>query len=318
MIVPRFVSYHFSNTTSEKQSRKAIQKGNPLDQSTAWYLNEFNRRFYETRAQAFSATRNNSWRGWERALDAAGLLGCQDEQGGTKVCRTAIGEMPSSDQLGCSEEMGLGGLDARGFSVLDVACGNLRFEAWMQELLPTIDLRFVAVDSCLGLLPEEFADNIRFEERDIISALLVDGTTPLLPDEKAFDLVVSFGFMHHVPGAEARVALLNELLAATRPGGHVIVSFWRFADDEGLASRAEKSTRAALSDGEMSTLKLDDGDYLLGFGGDSTSLRYCHSFTDRDIDVVLSSVEMPFDLVARFRADGRTNVLNEYVVLMRR
>lgn len=289
-----------------------------MNQSTAWYLNELNKRFYETRAQAFSATRNNSWRGWERALDAAGLLGCQDEQGGTKAGRMAIGEMSSSDELGCSEEMGPGGLDAQGFSVLDVACGNLRFEAWMQEMLPTSDLRFVAVDSCLGLLPEEFADNIRFEERDIVSALLVDGAASVIPDEKAFDLVVSFGFMHHVPGVEARVALLNELLAATRPGGHVIVSFWRFADDEGLVSRAKESTRAAFSDGEMSTLELDDGDYLLGFGGDSTSLRYCHSFTDRDIDAVLSSVEIPFDLVARFCADGRTNVLNEYVVLMRR
>lgn len=188
----------------------------------------------------------------------------------------------------------------------------------MGEMFPASDLRFVAVDACRGLLPEEFADNICFVERDIISALLVDGEACGISDEKAFDLVVSFGFMHHVPGVEARVALLDGLLAATRPGGHVIVSFWLFADDEGLASRAEKSTEDALSEGRLSALELDDGDYLLGFGDDSTSLRYCHSFTDRDIDAVLSSVGVSFDLVARFRADGRTNALNEYVVLMRR
>lgn len=252
-----------------------------MREDAARTLNEINKRFYESQAGAFSATRNNSWRGWRQALDAADLPGCAEH-----------------------------------LDVLDVACGNLRFEAWASDAYPEIDLRFTAVDICPALLPDALPGNVRFVERDVIASLLDSDKLETFGDAR-YDVAVSFGFMHHIPGLAARTALLDGLVAAVRPGGHVVASFWRFADDEGLRARAETSTADALSRGCVGSVELDEGDYLLGFGEESADVRYCHSFSDVDIAAVLDGLTVPCALLARFRADGRTNALNEYVVLRR-
>ena len=268
-----------------------------MDECSARALNELNKRFYERQAGAFSATRNNSWRGWQLALEAAGVA-----SGGAAGSRDGASEGPSDRRL----------------DVLDVACGNLRFEAWAREAVAGCELRFTALDACRGLLPESLPDNVRFEERDVVGLLLDGGALRIVPEGACFDLAVSFGFMHHIPGCAARAAFLDVLLGATRPGGHVVVSFWRFSDDAGLRERAEASTAGALAGGGIGPVALDEGDYLLGFGEESTDLRYCHSFSDEDVDAILDAVETPCELVSRFRADGRTNALNEYLVLRRR
>ena len=61
--------------------------------------------------------------------------------------------------------------------------------------------------------------------------------------------------------------------------------------------------------------QFNEGDYLLGWRNTPGAYRYCHSFSDEEIDSLVASVADKAQCVARFRADGRTGNLNEYLVL---
>lgn len=61
--------------------------------------------------------------------------------------------------------------------------------------------------------------------------------------------------------------------------------------------------------------QFNEGDYLLGWRNTPGAYRYCHSFSDEETDSLVASVADKAKCVARFRADGRTGNLNEYLVL---
>jgi SAM-dependent methyltransferase len=206
--------------------------------------------------------------------------------------------------------------DKQPFEVLDVACGNLRFEQFLEEALPKLPLRFHAVDNCPGLQDLGIASPLRFTECDLVETLL----TGQLPFERgAYGLVACFGFFHHVPTQALRSKLLNTLLAAARPNGLVAVSLWGFLDDQGLAGRAAATTeraRTELEDGEALVASLEPGDCFLGWQ-DSSALRYCHSFSSDEVDELVAELPPNVKLLARYRADGRTRQMNTYLVLER-
>ena len=96
------------------------------------------------------------------------------------------------------------------------------------------------------------------------------------------------------------------------------ISFWRFMDDEGMAAKAHKTHEEALaycSQELNSAQQFNEGDYLLGWRNTPGAYRYCHSFSDEEIDFLAASVADRAECSARFRADGRTGSLNEYLVL---
>jgi len=71
--------------------------------------------------------------------------------------------------------------------------------------------------------------------------------------------------------------------------------------------------------------ELDEGDYILGWKDIPGAYRYCHSFSDTEIDQLITSTTRGApgasrptsepQLIARFTADGRTNNLNTYLIL---
>lgn len=269
-----------------------------MDKAMANRLIALNREFYRDQASSFSATRTSPWRGWERCLDAS-----------------------------------RGGLLPKGASlkVADVGCGNLRFEEFLSTALPEVALRAVALDSCAELVPAEcqgspvvrkaaFAGRsmnlgIFFRECDVIGLLSAGRESEVFPeDEKPFDLAVAFGFLHHVPLASWRRALIRSMASAVRPGGYAWVSFWRFADDPSMKTRAEAAHARGLERLGIEGPALDEGDYLLGWRNEQAAFRYCHSFTTAEVDDLVASLADAADAVSRFRADGRTGDLNEYVV----
>lgn len=237
---------------------------------TADRLNKLNQEFYEAHQGSFSASRRNSWPGWERVLD--------------HVC---LPENPG---------------------VLDVACGNMRFEAFLEDQLAGSSMGYRGVDSCVGLASG------RARALDIVESLIADTLVERLGPER-FDFVVSFGFMHHVPGDALRLRLIRSLVEMTSPGGFVAISFWRFMDDAGLADKALRTTARGCDELD---LRLDAGDYLVGWNGCEGAYRYCHSFDDDEIDVLVAAVAEKAAVVDRFLADGRTGALNSYIVLQRR
>lgn len=131
----------------------------------------------------------------------------------------------------------------------------------------------------------------------------------------ACNLSVAFGFMHHVPTRALREQVLSALVDCTCSGGYVAVSFWRFMDDAGLAKKACAVKEQALREVGLRSEDLDEGDYLLGWKNLPGTYRYCHSFSDGEIDGLARVLSPRAQKIACFPADGRTNALNSYLVM---
>ena len=252
-------------------------------------LLQINKCFYNQHAEHFSHTRASAWKGWTRCVKYV-------------ECMTH-----SVDEC----------------YVLDVACGNLRFESFLQESLPKVRFSYTALDNCLALARDYMHEqasvaNISFVCSDVIAALqagekLLDGVPQNV--ECMYDVAVSFGFMHHIPTMQLRMRLLDELIASVRSGGYVMVSFWEFMNHPGMAQKAHETHTQALCDMPIDADDLEDNDYFIGWNNQSGAYRYCHSFTSEEIDRIVRSFENCACVIDRFFADGRTDDLNEYVVL---
>ena len=92
-----------------------------MDNKTARQLVALNNRFYAEHAASFSATRGAPWAGWQRVVQLF-------------------------------EEHLLAHPQGRSASVADLACGNLRFEAYCEQQLERLDPTYHAVDACPDLL----------------------------------------------------------------------------------------------------------------------------------------------------------------------
>ena len=200
-------------------------------------------------------------------------------------------------------------------SVLDVACGNLRFADYLRKRYPTCDFAYHAVDNCAPLVGD--ASAVAFHEVDIGGSLIADSFEDDLAVSPC-DLVVCFGYLHHVPGKELRACLLRALVQKVRPGGCLVVSFWQFLNSPELAEKARVSHARgleALASSGLDSALLEEGDYLLGWQDAQDAFRYCHSFTPEEICTLVQDAGLGDQVVDRFEADGRTGNLNGYLVL---
>ena len=250
-----------------------------MEKQTIKILNRLNADFYRMNSESFDRSRQKPWPGWERVIN--------------HTARTATDGT---------------------LHVLDVASGNMRFEKHLADCLDGIALHAVCIDSC-----DELATSVPgcdYLHRDVVRDLLntesIDKAWGSL-----YDLVVSFGFLHHIPGTGLRARLLEELVRAARPQGVIAVSLWRFASDDAMREKAERSTAEALDRLHLHG-ELENGDYLLGWNDTSGSYRYCHSFDEQDAEHLISHVASCAELADRFKADGRTGALNEYLVFRKR
>lgn len=242
--------------------------------------------FYRANAESFSQTRQSPWQGWVRLLEVM-------------------------DARAAEREL---------LRVLDVACGNLRFERYLADALPGRVLSGYAVDNCDPLVEagerneSDALSRMSFQNLDAIERLSAGCLREALeaPDASC-DLAASFGFMHHVPLERWRAELLRTLIAKVCPGGFVAVSFWRFLNSDKLAGKAQETTIRARA--ELGIPELPPNDYLLGWQDTQGLYRYCHHFDEPEIERLLAAVADSAELVSRFEADGKTGNLNEYVVL---
>ncbi len=265
-----------------------------MNATTAQLLCELNSEFYQNNAATFATSRQSYWPGWQRCLD-----------------------IMAAD---CSAHFD-------SFTVCDLACGNLRFEAFLYEALPQTIIDCYAVDNCPQLstgtnsafTPSKLPNfKLSFQELDIIG-LLVDGQdVDAHLQAPPCACCVSFGFMHHIPGASRREAFLQSLVQQTRPGGYTVVSLWQFLNDIGLKAKAEVTREQALLEPRLAALdqsQLEPGDYFIGWNKAPGQYRYCHNFSDTDIDRLTASIAKKATVAARFQSDGRGGNLNTYLLL---
>lgn len=228
--------------------------------------------FYERNAPSFSETRARAWPGWERVREAIDLPERAD--------------------------------------VLDIGCGNLRFERFVQQTHP--QARFTCADNCAALAAGAQAPDITFVQADLIAALADDALMPAIGDS-GFDLCAAFGFMHHIPLRAWRQRLLSDMVALARPGGFIAVALWQFLNSPRLAEKARIATETGCA---RHGIAFDDPhDRLLGWQGESDAFRYCHHFTEDEIDALAAAVPGARE-IARFSADGAEQ-LNRYLILQR-
>lgn len=268
-----------------------------MNEALAKQLIELDNEFYRVHAESFSATRRAPWAGWKQAWEIA------------------------------TRELGLG--DAAKYQaqaplrVLDLACGNLRFERAVKEAAPQVCFAFDALDCCDELAEGQIPAGCTFRSVDILDELAEYGVLPASVAGAPHDLSACFGFMHHVPGFELRCRVLQALAAATKPGGIIVVSFWQFMNDERLAAKAKRLTQAVRS-GELcpqlETEALDEGDFFLDWQSDGSVLRYCHHTEDKEISQLIEAANASganLHELDRYAADGRSGALNRYVILKR-
>ena len=309
--------------------------------------------FYAQNATSFSNTRQSAWPGWERCVCAMNVLG-RDTAGSENATR-------SEKFAQCDKFQHVNTLE-----IIDVACGNLRFETWLANEFPQLSFHAKAYDKCEDLLPDDMPENVDFVLCDVGACLLelCEESSGLRNPNKQnifntpnmANIAICFGFMHHIPLERSREKLIEMLLDAVLPGGYVAISFWCFSRNEKMKLRAEETTKMALEklnnnrrlelgcelksdrkiphegatsiDGKVprnrkfqleSNIKLEDGDYLLGFNNSYETFRYCHSFTTEEIDnlVARAREHASFKIVDKFSSDGRGNNLNEYVILQK-
>ncbi|MGN0301654.1 MAG: hypothetical protein ACI4BI_02105, partial [Anaerotardibacter sp.] len=175
-------------------------------------------------------------------------------------------------------------------------------------------LTFTGIDNCASLLPDTTPANTTFCQADVMYALAHQDQ--LLPKDSLFNISVSFGFMHHIPTKEMRLALLDLLIKHTKPGGLIALSFWQFANLESMRIKANETTKKATQElSKMLNLDdLDENDYFLGWKDTEGIYRYCHHFSEEELDSFIKAVSDKATLLARFVADGRNNQLNSYLV----
>lgn len=307
-----------------------------MTRATVRALCQLNTEFYERNAASFSQTRTAPWEGWRRCMAACGF----DDSDGAAL------DQPVDAQIADS--------------VLDIACGNLRFEAFLANTYPHIDWSFFAVDNCEPLVAsgqEDVAKKVHSTCEDIVSNLL-DGlpaaepaNVPALAAATPFDLVVSFGFLHHIPSFDLRQQFLLEALSQVKPGGYLVVSFWQFLNDPAKRAKVEQThaealaffascaeTRAndrdALDRGAGSSSSgnpdlscpkltaffadsLEPNDCFLGWKNEPSNYRYCHHFSNEEIDRIITALAPHATVVESFSADGKPGNLNRYVVFKR-
>jgi len=272
-----------------------------MNAKTVEKLCQINKDFYQGHAASFSETRQSPWSGWGICLETI-KDDCLRNAGFEKACRAQAGVEDAVDNTPLH------------FSVFDLACGNLRFKAFLDSSLPRAEISYYAVDNCDDLVPTTVS--VSYQNLDIMEILQKGLSFCDLSLAPQSDLSVCFGFMHHVPSQDYRKKVLASLIDQTRLGGYVLVSFWQFLNNKTMGERAlaihDKASR------ELGLKALDKNDFLLGWKNKPGVYRYCHSFSDTEIDQLAESVSEKTTVLSRFVADGRSENLNTYLVLRKR
>jgi SAM-dependent methyltransferase len=191
------------------------------------------------------------------------------------------------------------------FSVLDVGCGNGRFGLFLAERLP-VHIHYTGIDNNPTLL--QSAQSALVEQTQVNAALIEADVLDSLPLNKTFDLVVTFGLLHHIPGGTNRLAFARHLALLVAPDGYLAFANWRFYEHERFRQRIIPWPPELAN-------AVEAHDYLLDWRRGAVSLRYCHYVDDAEQQALITATGL--NPVDTYRADGESGDLNAYSILKR-
>jgi tRNA (uracil-5-)-methyltransferase TRM9 len=122
-----------------------------------------------------------------------------------------------------------------------------------------------------------------------------------------FDMVTAFATLHHIPGEELRIKLLNKVHALLLQGGRFVHSEWQFLKSEKLKDRIQPWDEVGLT-----TEEVDEGDFLLDWRSGGRGLRYVHHFSETELESL--AADCLFRVEQTFHSDGANGLLGLYQV----
>ncbi len=192
-------------------------------------------------------------------------------------------------------------------NILDLGCGN-------GEVARTLARRghrggYVGLDFSRALLEgiEGLPHNFKFIETDLAG----DWQESLESANQRFHLVTAFAVLHHIPGDDLRMKILQEVHALLSSGGRFVHSEWQFLKSEKLKARLQPWEQV-----DISAQEVDRGDYLIDWRQGGRGLRYVHSFETGELASLAQ--ECGFRIAETFSSDGEGGHLSLYQVWSRR
>lgn len=192
--------------------------------------------------------------------------------------------------------------------ILDVGCGDGRLAVLLDQEKP--GSIYVGVDGTPKFIEEARAQTDPLGATEVILRV-VDVTHPgwsaALPFGP-YDCVVMLAVLHHIPDFGLRAEVLRETGGVLRPGGHLIVSTWRFLAHERLRRKIVDWDRVGIDERE-----LEPGDYLIDWRRGGRGLRYCHLIEEDEVEKLADAAG--FIVRETFRAGGREGDLSLFAIL---
>jgi SAM-dependent methyltransferase len=130
----------------------------------------------------------------------------------------------------------------------------------------------------------------------------------LLPE--AFDWVVAFAVLHHIPDETHRLRFASDLGACLKPSGKAAVSAWDFPRSERLRHRVVDWSAIDLAASDV-----DPGDALLDWRSGGYGLRYVHHFTPAELSDLAQRAGL--EVAETYRRDGDDGQLGLYQIWRR-
>ncbi len=232
-------------------------------------LKEINKNFYQKAGYYFDISRSYAWEGWKKIL-------------------------PFID-------------DIQDPKVLDIGCGNGRFGVFLREGKPDFDeTGYVGIDMDSYLLKraQESLPGATFIKADLMDFGLEDLNLP----HKNYDLIVLFGFLHHIPLFEKRLDILKKLPSFLSHKGKIVLSSWEFTDMPNFPENT-----VAWEEFDIDPKDVEEGDYLLTWSKGVEAVRYCHYLSPDEVQ------ELCFDsglcMADSYKTGKRGDAYNRYFVI---
>ena len=241
-----------------------------MDSKVAQKLIELNQQFYQTFAEHFSITRQRLQPG----------------------VRKVIRKIPPDQQ------------------VLDLGCGN--GQLWLGLARQGHFGGYIGLDSNPAFLNQAakaayLNSNLAPPTQNplfTLADLSRQDWDCILPGT-AFDHILSFANLHHLPGKLLVTQFLKQVNQLLNSNGHFIFSVWQFLNSPRLTARIQDWNTVGLSEDQV-----DPGDYLLDWRYGGHGLRYVHHYSQEEL---LEIAELcGFRVYDSFLSDGKGNNLSLY------
>lgn len=178
-------------------------------------------------------------------------------------------------------------------SCLDLGCGNGRFFNFLAEQGSKLEI-YTGIDNSIEML--EIAKNVVLEKYNLLCKDVGNHLWYKDIIEK-FELIVAFGLIHHLLNESQWCNFFQGIKNLVCSSNIICITFWQFLSDE----REKKKIIQKLD------LK---NNFELKFSNIAT--RFCHFFSPEEAKQLVE--QNGINIIDTFFADGRSNLLNFYIV----